>query len=259
MKKIKIFLAFTIVAGLLLSCEKENDDAIKETTADSTLLNTNGSGTITGTGSIISKSVEASNFTEVELKGFGEVEINSGSDYKVEVSDYQNLVDYVRITVTGEKMIISYKDNISVKESKLKISITMPEKLSKAIVSGAGNININSGLTSAGISLIISGAGNIYAAGIAAENVNLLLTGAGIIEAKGTAGKLILGISGSGTIKCKDLVCNNVDCEVKGAGTVLVNAKDNLKVYAMGVGSLTYYGNPALDINKGLTFSLKKG
>lgn len=213
---------------------------------------------VSGTGEIVTQAISLANFTEVELEKTGEVEILSGSEYKVEISDYENLILLAKVYLEGERLVISY-GSVQVMGSKLKVSITIPDKLSKAIVSGAGSIHVNSGFVSDNVHLIVSGAGKILASGINSQNVTIVQSGAGTIEAKGTTGKLVLDVKGSGTIKCKELICADADCDIRGVSNVFVSATDKLKVSAFVVGSLTYYGNPMLEVEKGPLFSLIKG
>jgi hypothetical protein len=214
---------------------------------------------VSGTGEYATQVVDISNFSEVELKKIGEVEIVSGGDYKVEISDYENLLSYAKLNLVGERLVISYDDSKQVMGSKLKIRITIPDKLSKAIISGAGNIDIQSGLSTESVQLIVTGSGNILAANINCSSVIIEMPGTGEIEAKGITRDLTLNARGSGTIKCKELESTNASCDISGVCTVFLSANENLKVNAMGIGSLTYYGSPILEINKGMLFSLVKG
>lgn len=265
MKTIKFLFISAIAAISIMSCEKEIGyleklnpiDSIEESkTTDP--IDEQSSETVSGTGELATQTVNLSDFTEVELKKIGEVEIKSGSSYKVEVSDYENLLPHAKLYLEGKRLVISY-DSVQVFGSKLKISITMPNKLTKTIVSGAGNINILSGFSSDNVQLIVSGAGNISAANINSSNTTIEMPGAGVIEAKGSTGCLTLKVKGSGPIKCQELMCVNAICEINGLSTVFLSTKDKLKVNALGIGNLTYYGTPILDLNLGMQFSVTKG
>lgn len=297
MKTIKFLFVAAIVAILSVSCNKENElldllspngsdvsksdtttssgkdttfvvgtdttaivgtDTATITPTDTTIVIIQNPTTVSGNGEITSRIVNVSDFTEVELKKVGEVEIVKGNAYKVEVSDYKNLLSFSKVYMEGKKLVISY-DDVQVIGSKLKVTITIPDKLSKAIVSGAGNLSIQSGYASDSLQVILSGSGSILAANINSNKVNITMPGAGLIEANGTTSNLTLGVKGSGTIKCGALMSNNASCDISGVGTVFVNAKDILMVNAFGIGSLTYYGTPILEVNKGMLFSVTKG
>ncbi len=297
MKTIKFLFVAAIVAGLTMSCEDNelmelinshtpdpgmSSDTIHNPAYSDTTQNPVNSDTtqnpvftdtvqnptftdpiqnftyVSGTGEIASQTVNLANFTEVELKKIGEVEVLSGSEYKVEISDYENLLPYAKVYMEGERLIISY-DSVQVMGSKLKISITIPDQLSKVVLSGSGNIFVNSGFVSDKVHLIVSGSGNISASGVNSQNVDIVMSGAGKIEAKGKTENFTLEVSGSATIQCKELISNNADCDLRGVSTVFVSVEDKLKVNAFVVGSLTYYGSPILEVEKGLLFSLIKG
>ncbi|MBN1924384.1 MAG: DUF2807 domain-containing protein [Prolixibacteraceae bacterium] len=299
MKTIKFLFVTAIVAGLAVSCETDNGmmemitthdslvvGAETDTTQNSADMDSTQNGAckdsvlnvadpdttqtviyinpgqsfpyVSGSGEIATQAVHLADFSEVELMKTGEVEIISGSEYKVEISDYENLLSYAKVYLEGKKLVISY-DSVQVMGSKLKISITIPDQLTKAIVSGSGSILVNSGFASESVQLMVSGAGNVIASNINSSVVHIVLSGAGTIEAKGTTGKLMLDVKGSGTIKCKELICADADCDIRGVSNVFVSVTDKLKVCAFVVGSLTYYGDPILEVEKGLLFSLIKG
>jgi hypothetical protein len=280
--KIKFLFVAAIVAFVLVSCTKESEildmitpnghadpsksdtttnsgtDTTTITPVDTTIVTIQNPTTISGNGEITSRIVNLSDFTEVELKKIGEVKIVKGNTYQVEVSDYKNLLSFSKVYLEGKKLVISY-DDVQIIGSKLKVTITIPDKLSKAIVSGAGSLNIQSGYATDNFQLILSGSGSILANNINSNKVDITMPGAGLIEATGTTSNLTLGVKGSGTIKCGELTSNNAICDVSGVGTLFVNAMETLKVNAMGIGSLTYYGAPALEVNKGNLFTVTKG
>lgn len=281
MKTTKFLFVSAFVAILSVSCDKENEliekinnldsttnhssDSTSNQCADSTItlstdsIITQNPTIVSNTDELATQTVNLSDFTEVELKKIGEVEINKGSAYKVEVTDYKNLLPYAKVYLEGKRLVVSYDDSKQVMGSKLKITITIPDRLSKTIVSGAGNVNIRSGLASDSVQLVVSGAGNISAANINSRSVNIEMPGSGVIEAKGTTGNLTLRVKGSGTIRCKELMCTNANCDISGVSTVFLSATNKLKVNAMGIGSLTYYGTPIPDLNLGKLFSVIKG
>lgn len=298
MKTIKLLLIATIVAFLSVSCIKDyelieslnkldtiysvvNQDSTDTQCCDSTnvqccdSINTQccdstntensdsiinfGTTDVTGTGNITTQNLNLSNFTEVELKKIGEVEIKSGSEYTIEISDYENLLAYAIVYLEGERLVISYDDSEQVMGSKLKIAITIPDKLSKCTISGSGNINIQSGFATDKVQLIVTGAGNILATNIKSHSTNIEMAGSGIIEAKGTTNELILEAPGSGTIKCKELISSNASCNISGVSTVFISVTGNIELNGSGVGCLTYYGDPVLDLNTGMLFSVIKG
>ncbi|MBN1117820.1 MAG: DUF2807 domain-containing protein [Bacteroidales bacterium] len=236
----------------------ENSESTNTESSESiiTLDNPNA---VSGKGEIATLVVNLTNFTEVELKKIGEVEIVGGSEYKVEISDYENLLPFAKVYLEGERLVISYDDIEQVMGSKLKISITIPDKLSKCIIAGSGNINVQSGYSSDNVQLMVSGAGNILATNINSHSVNIDLPGSGVIEAKGTTSEFSLQAKGSGTIKCEELMCTNANCNIGGVCNVFLGVTGNLNVDAMGIGTLTYYGNPVLKLNLGMQYSVIEG
>lgn len=210
-------------------------------------------------GDLVTKVVELSNFSEVELRKIGELEIVSGSDYKVEVSDYEDMLQYALAFMEGEKLVISYEDNVQVVASKLKVTITIPDRLSKALLSGAGNINILSGFDSESVELSVSGAGKLTAAQINAARVQIEMSGSGSLQAEGKCDYLDINVQGSGPVNCEGLRSGQASCNIGGVCSVFLSVSDKLKVDASGIGTLRYFGNPVLELNVGMLFNVVKG
>ena len=210
-------------------------------------------------GDLLTKVVELSNFSEVELRKIGEVEIVSGSDYRVEVSDYEDMLQYALVFMEGEKLVVSYEDSVQVVASKLKVTITIPDRLSKTLLSGAGNINILSGFDSESVELSVSGAGKLTASQINAARVQMEMSGSGSLQAEGKCDYLDLSVQGSGPVNCEGLMCGEASCNIGGVCSVFLSVSDKLKVDASGIGTLRYFGNPVLELNVGMLFNVVKG
>jgi hypothetical protein len=63
---------------------------------------------------------------------------------------------------------------------------------------------------------------------------------------EGKADKQTVEISGTGTYLAENLKSTEVDIDVAGAGSAIVNAKENLDAEISGVGSVEYVGDPRI-------------
>lgn len=197
----------------------------------------------TGNGEITTEVRQVDSFTKIDLSNSADVEIIKGDTLKVEVSDYENLLDNISIETVNNKLIIKNKPlRIHIKNSKAQVKITIPNTISDIDISGSGNISITDGLA-ASVSLHISGSGNIQAyTTYDFSSVNLDISGSGNIEMNGITNSLHTNISGSGNIQCKDLEAQTADCDISGSGDVTVRVIDNLQANISGSGNITYYG-----------------
>ena len=117
----------------------------------------------TGEGDIITEIRPVSNFKSIDLLTSADVEVVKGDIFKVEVSDYENIVQYVTLKVISHNLVISISPlNSGLLNSKAKIMITMPDSLSSVSNAGSGNVVLNSSFKDLEL-FIITGSGNIHA------------------------------------------------------------------------------------------------
>ena len=205
---------------------------------------------ITGKGNIITETRNATNFTSVDLQTGANIEIVKGSNFKVSVSDYENIVKYLSLAVENNCLIIKKEPNsVSLWNSKAKVVITMPDPLYSINLSGSGNIYVNSSFNDLN-NLMVSGSGNI--AILSNSQLNKLearIAGNGNINAIGSVQDLTTNISGSGSVMFTELKARNATCSISGSGNTNVFIEDKLEASISGSGNIVYSGTPVVNSN----------
>ncbi len=233
---IKWLIASFVGASIYLcSCSKDND------------ITTTNNRSIKGSGNIVSKNITVENFSEIELKSYGNIKIYKGDQLTVSVSDYENLVDYHNIKVASGRLIITTEpDNVSFSNSKATFIITTNGSLNGIHLNGAGNIEIMSEFSNLQ-QLSITGSGNITAcADLVTDKLNISIKGAGDINAKGSTTDLTANIFGTGNVYLRNMLAQNATCTIAGTGQIVVHAVANLNAAIRGIGNIEYYGSPKL-------------
>ena len=200
-----------------------------------------------GRGEIVSEIRNVGNFTEIELTNSADVQILKGNTLKVEVSDYENLIEHLQVETINNKLIIKTKAfRMGLRNSKEKVTITIPDILKSIEISGSGNLIITDDFK--GIeSFKISGSGNISAISLTnLSNINVEINGSGDIELSGSASNFTSKISGSGNINCGYFETQNATCTISGSGDISIHAVQNLTATISGSGNINYYGNPVV-------------
>jgi hypothetical protein len=176
-----------------------------------------------GSGRLVTESRPVSGFTKVELSGTGELAIEKTGTESLSISAEDNILPLLTSEVSGATLILGTKPNSSIAPTKpIAYSLTAKD-LTGLAVSGSGSVRV-SNLTTASLSIKISGSGTITASG----NVN----------------DQDLEISGSGHYAADGLTSKAVKARISGSGSASVAATDVLDVEISGSGSLTYSGNP---------------
>lgn len=203
--------------------------------------------TVTGSGNIISESPTIAPFEEIEVASSCDVALYQGTAYKAEITDYENLIQYHKVEVVGKKLVIRISpDNISMRNSKAKAVITLPDYLKKITIAGSSVVTMLAGFKDIE-ELNISGSGNIHGIVPASMNrVQATIEGSGNITMNGTATNLDLSIEGSGNIDFANVKAQAATCSIDGSGDITVNAANSLSATINGSGDILYYGNPTV-------------
>jgi hypothetical protein len=183
---------------------------------------------LVGSGSITSetRSQSSTNFNTIRIQGGMDVVIKQGDLVKVVASDYENLLPYLETRLSGNTLVIDYRDNAWISNSAGKVTITMP-KLVEVELNGSGDVSTDGHFRFDDLLLNISGSGDFNFAG--------------------SAKKTNIRISGSGDIRAFDMPCDSVRVIISGSGNVQVNVKDILDATISGSGDIVYKGNPSVN------------
>ena len=203
---------------------------------------------ITGKGNIITESRSAKNFSTIELKTSADVEIVKGNTFNVSVSDYENLVKYLTVEVIDNRLIIKNQSKtINLWNSKAKVIVTLPDPLYSIKLAGSGNMKVLSTFNDLQF-MLVSGSGNIEVN----SNCRLIkleaqIAGSGNIDGNGTVQDLYTKISGSGNIKFSEMKAKNANCTLSGSGNIYVFIENRLDAFLSGSGDIIYSGSPVVN------------
>jgi len=210
--------------------------------------------TETGEGNIITETREVGNFDKIELSNASQIEIVKGDTVKVEVSDYENLLEYLVVETVNNKLIVKTEPlGVWLRNSRAKVKVTMPDELSSLILSGSGDIDVYDsfpGITD----LHISGSGSIHVnPANFVSPVSAIISGSGSMEMSGIVSEINTSIPGSGSMYFGNLRSQDAVCNISGSGNITIWAEQSLEVNISGSGNIYYYGSP--DITSNITGS----
>jgi hypothetical protein len=163
-------------------------------------------------------------FHSIELQGAATVDVLVGERQSVVVEGNSEALERLTTQVSGERLAVR-SDNAWLwqrGDGALKVRITLPE-LRLLEVNGAGRISVN-GPTGGATTLVLSGAGEI--------------------EAAGRLDTLTARLNGAGKIDLSRLQSTDAEVTVNGAGQLKVNVTHRLDATLNGVGTIEYSGNP---------------
>jgi hypothetical protein len=203
---------------------------------------------VTGKGKVVSEARKVTAFDAIEMLGNTDVDIVKADTFGVVVSDYENLLEYMDISVSDKVLTIKKVSSTKlIYNSVAKITVSLPDPLYTVTLGGSGDINVNSPFNDIQTVKIL-GVGNISMMKNAQySDLKLALIGSGNIEVNGATENVTSSILGSGNLNLPSLAANKADCNISGVGNIYINAIKELKVVISGKGKIEYSGNPVVN------------
>jgi hypothetical protein len=179
--------------------------------------------TIHGSGRVTAESRTLETCTGVTIRSVGEVYLTQSETQSIRVEADDNILSRVTTENQNGILMVGLKDG-SYSNTTVRIYVSL-NSIRFLSIEGAGDIEAVSPITFPVLSCIINGAGNITLRG-QGDDIACILNGAGNFNAKLFTAK-------------------NITAILNGAGNCTATVTDKLDATVNGVGSVTYYGNPA--------------
>lgn len=213
---------------------------------------------IRGNGTIKTENRSAGQFDGVHVSGSIDVYVRQDSAASIRVEADENLQEYVIVENDGGMLEIHPKNGTNLKPSRpIKVFVSSPV-FSHFKASGACDIFGENKITSTEeISIDLTGASDIKM-DLKAPKIDANVSGAGTISLRGETKDFVADGSGSTDIKCFDLLAENVDVEISGAGDAEVFASVKLDVQVTGAADVKYKGNATVNQKVSGAGSVKK-
>ncbi|MEO5562491.1 MAG: head GIN domain-containing protein, partial [Chitinophagaceae bacterium] len=171
------------------------------------------------------------------------------STYSVRIETDGNLMEYIEVRVNGDRLQIKVRNNFNLDPTKgINVYVSAPV-YNGISASGACDVSSeNKLITSEVFDIDVSGASNITL-DLKAPTIEGQMSGACKVNLKGETKDFKIDGSGSSEIRCFELMAENVDVGISGAGHADVFASVSLKADLSGAGSIKYKGNPSVSQN----------
>lgn len=198
---------------------------------------------ITGSGEVVTKSVDLQEFHSIYLAGNFKAKVNKSDKFSVEIKTDENILDYIDIINKNNGLIIETKANAFIQVKNPIELVISGDSVNKVTLSGSSAIKINN-LQSDWVMIDIAGAAEIEAKDINTNRLVIAASGSSDIEIDGKAKTAKYDLSGSSELNAKSLEAENVAINVSGSSDIKVYANDTLKIKASGSSEVKYYGKP---------------
>ena len=116
------------------------------------------------------------------------------------------------------------------------------------ILSGSGDINIET-LVSQDLAITLSGSGNINCNETSSTYTNIEITGSGNVTLNGNCDSVDIMVTGSGNIYAAGYIISSAEVTITGSGNVYTNISNLLTALISGSGNIYVRGNPEIHQN----------
>lgn len=192
---------------------------------------------IKGEGQTVTETRELAEINAVELNGSEQLEIISGTENKVEITGYHNLVPVYESNVRNGKLILQMDDDyINVKNNNIRIKL-YTTGVNRIYVNGSGDVDAHENI---GISM------------------NATINGSGTVTfGENHFTDMDITVNGSGDVNAKEAVSETVYADISGSGDIDVTVTKYLNVKISGSGTVDYWGNPSEGVDTDISGSGK--
>ena len=214
---------------------------------------------VDGDGNVISQARSVTDFKGVEVGGAIELYLTQDSAYSVKVETDNNLQEFIEVYKEGDILRVRTANNINLDPTgdRIKVYVSAPS-YRKIGASGACKVIAQNKLShESGIDIDLSGASEAQLE-IQAPNVDVEASGACNLTMRGQTKDLTIDGSGSTEIKAFDLLSENADIELSGAGDVDIYASVKVDARTSGSSSIRYKGNATVSSDISGAGSVKK-
>jgi hypothetical protein len=172
-------------------------------------------------------------FSEVVLKGYGEVVVTQGTPESLAIEADDTLLTRIESEVRGRRLVLGFRMPWYEWLTWWISWLFLPDK------------SIRYTLTAAKIEgLLLAGSGRIKAGNVDAASLEIGISGSGAVECQGRVQRLEARITGSGRIDAGGLDAFAATVRISGSGDTAVKARDSLEVRISGSGGVRYLGSP---------------
>lgn len=188
-------------------------------------------------------------FTKISFGVSGNLYVNIGAEFKVELEGGQSLLDNISTEVSGGRLIIRKENWRRNMNERVTVYITMPE-INGMGVSGSGKAELMDAVKTKDLDLSVSGSGKLLTADIMTTSMNCSISGSGdiILGGGGNINTAEVSISGSGSYSGEAARIGSMDISISGSGNCSCYVTEQLKASVSGSGNVTYQGSPRLDV-----------
>jgi hypothetical protein len=178
-----------------------------------------------GSGRAASETRQVSGFTNIDLRGVGDVIVRQGDSEALTIEADDNVLPNLTSDVVDGTLRLDRKPGFGLRsQTPIRYQVTVTDL---------------DGLT-------LSGSGTVVAENLTVDSLSTDISGSGVVTLSGTATDQRVVVSGSGRHEASRMATDRVTANVSGSGEIVVDVRQDLRVDISGSGTVTYSGDPSV-------------
>ena len=170
-------------------------------------------------GKVITKTLDLSEFTHIDLTGNADIKFMQGDAMSVEAYGNEKAIEGNDIYVEDGTLVVKMKEHADGRQPSIKLIVTAPT-LESINVTGAGDIEMKDTIEFADdFDINVAGAGDVEIDRLKCKNFSIHISGAGDMKADMKANDISVAISGAGDADL-DVKCQNLTVTAGGTGEI---------------------------------------
>jgi len=220
---------------------------------------------IHGNGNLMSETRTLPSFSQIQVNGDFEVEVDTSLASAVWIHAAENLMTFIVTHVSGDRLVIETRNEYSLRPTRtIRLQVSAPS-VTGLVLKGSGQLYCN-GVRSDELELGVEGSGSLecyhveasltechvegsgsITGNLVTENLTGHLEGSGEIRLSGSTAAAELRILGSGHIRASQFTTDVCIAYISGSGHIDTRVLNSLDVTIIGSGMVYYSGNPAVE------------
>lgn len=210
-----------------------------------------------GSGNIITETRNPGSFDAVSVGGSFEVELKTGDVTSVLVEADDNIIKYIKTTVSGNTLKINTEGMHSFSNVHMKVYVTAPA-ITSIKASASADVVADNMLTASGRLTFKASSSASIKAEVDAPEIETDASSSATITLTGKTKTHKSEASSSADIKTFGLLSENTTAHVSSSGTIEVHASVSLDAHASSSGSIDYKGAAAVTKSENSSGSVEK-
>lgn len=202
---------------------------------------------IEGTGRTIDDKIYVPNITSIIVDVPMNLILTPSENESVTVKTNEDILKNLIFNYDGGELVIKGREDLCPTDLTVFISLKTIKsiKLNKIV-----NLTTSGSIKTEDFEIEVNGPSEVNIA-VEADEIYIDVDGSGNVIIMGSADELSITVDGKGTVDAGKLVANEVDVELDGDGTIIVNPAESLNADLNGGGKILYKNKPKnLDIQK---------